>query len=152
MTRRKWVNIFDGWYEIVAPSSVAEEGARLAEACTACGACVTTCPMTPFAPGVEAAEPGGVAAGMRAVLLGQGEVAPEAVAWIAACTRSARCNAACPERLDVALMLRFATMRARGAVAAEAALYATKPDPAWSSRVKAFARVTLTEEEQARWL
>jgi nitrous oxide reductase accessory protein NosL len=88
---------------------------------------------------------------MRAVLRGEGEVAPEAVAWIAACTRSGQCNAACPERLDVALMLRFATMRARGATG-EAALYATKPDPAWSSRVKAFARVTLTEEEQARWL
>jgi Fe-S oxidoreductase len=130
---------------------IAEEGARLAAACTACGACVTACPMTPHAAGVDAADPGLVAAGMRAVLRGEGEVAPEAVAWIAACTRSGQCNAACPERLDVALMLRFATMRARGATG-EAALYATKPDPAWSSRVKAFARVTLTEEEQARWL
>lgn len=130
---------------------IAEEGARLAAACTACGACVTACPMTPHAKGVEAADPSLVAGGMRAVLQGEGEVAPEAVAWIAACTRSAQCNAACPERLDVALMLRFASMRARGALG-EAPRHATKPDPAWSSRVKAFARVTLTEEEQARWL
>lgn len=130
---------------------ITQEGARLAEACTACGACVTACPMTPYAKGVDAADPAMVAGGMRAVLLDEGDVAPEAVAWISACTRSAQCNAACPETLDVALMLRFATMRARGAVG-EAPRYATKPDPAWSSRVKAFARVTLTEEEQSRWL
>jgi Fe-S oxidoreductase len=127
------------------------EGRRLAEACTACGACVTACPMTPYAPGVDAADPALVAGGMRAVLLGGAEVAPEAVAWISACTRSAQCNPACPEQLDVALMLRFASMRARGALG-EAPRFTTKPDPAWSSRVKAFARVTLTEEEQAGWL
>lgn len=130
---------------------IKDEGARLAEACTGCGACVTACPMTPYAKGVDAADPALVAGGMRAVLLGGDGVAPEAVAWIAACTRSAQCNPACPEKLDVALMLRFASMRARGAVG-EAARFATKPDPAWSSRVKAFARVTLTEEEQSRWL
>jgi Fe-S oxidoreductase len=130
---------------------IAEEGARLAEACTACGACVTACPMTGFAPGVDAADPGVVAAGMRAVLRGEAEVAPEAIAWIGACTRSGRCTPACPEGLDVALMMRFASMRARGALG-EAPRVATKPDPGWSSRVKAFARVALTEEEQARWL
>lgn len=130
---------------------ITDEGARLAEACTACGACVTACPMTPYAKGVDAADPATSAGGMRAVLLGGAEVAPEAVAWIAACTRSAQCNAACPEKLDIALMLRFASMRARGAVG-EAPRFATKPDPAWSSRVKAFARVTLTEEEQSKWL
>ncbi len=132
-------------------SRIETEGRRLAEACTACGACVTACPMTPYAKGVDAADPALVAGGMRAVLLAAENVAPEAVAWIAACTRSAQCNAACPETLDVALMLRFASMRARGAVG-EAPRYATKPDPAWSSRVKAFARVTLTEEEQSTWL
>ena len=130
---------------------IVEEGARLAASCTACGACVTACPMTPFAPGVDAADPGRVAAGMRAVLRGEAEVAPEAVAWIAACTRSAQCRDACPERLDVPLMLRLASMRARGALG-EAPRFATRADPGWSARVKAFARVTLTEEEQARWL
>ncbi len=130
---------------------IEEEGARLAAACTACGACVEACPMTPMLPALAAAAPGAVAAGMRATLRGEADVASESVAWIAACTRSAQCNPACPERLDVALMLRFATMRARGALG-EAPRYATRPDPAWSSRVKAFARVALTEEEQGRWL
>lgn len=130
---------------------ITEEGAALAEACTACGACVRACPMTPYAKGVDQADPALVAAGMRAVLRGEDAVPAETVAWLSACTRSGQCTAACPERLDVALMLRFATMRARGAVG-EAPRYATKADPAWSSRVKAFARVTLTEEEQSRWL
>lgn len=129
-----------------------EEGARLAAACTACGACVRACPMTPYAAGVEEADASLVAAGMRAVLRdGAAGAAPEAIAWIAACTRSAQCTPACPERLDVALMMRLASMRARGAVG-EAPRFAARADPAWSSRVKAFARVTLTEEEQAAWL
>jgi len=127
-----------------------EEGERLAAACTACGACVRACPMTPFAPGVEAADAGAVAAGMRALLRGE-EVAPEAIAWIGACTRSGQCTPACPERLDVALMMRFVSMRARGALG-EAPRVAAKADSGWSARVKAFARLTLTEEEQARWL
>jgi L-lactate utilization protein LutB len=131
---------------------IAEEGARLAAACTACGACVSACPMIPHAPAAEAADSARVAGGMRAVLLGEGASAvPESIAWIAACTRSAQCNSACPERLDVALMLRFASMRVRGALG-ETARHTTRPDPGWSSRVKAFARVSLTEEEQARWL
>lgn len=129
---------------------IAGEGARLAGACTACGACVRACPMTGLAPGVEEAAPDSVAAGMRAVLRGE-EGSPEAIAWIAACTRSAQCTPACPERLDVALMMRFASMRARGAIG-EPARVATRADPGWSARVKAFARLTLTEEEQARWL
>jgi Fe-S oxidoreductase len=132
---------------------IAEEGARLAAACTACGACVQACPMTGFARGVTEADPGTVAAGMRALLLGEGRdaVPAESRAWIGACTRSALCTPACPETLDVALMMRFASMRARGALG-EAPLVAAKPDPGWSSRVKAFARLTLTDEEQDRWL
>jgi Fe-S oxidoreductase len=129
---------------------IAEEGARLAEACTECGACVEACPMTPLVPAVAAAERSIVAGGMRAVLRGEAAV-PEAIAWIGACTRSAQCNPACPERLDVALMMRFAGMRARGALG-ESPRVATKPDPQWSSRVKAFGRLTLSEEEQAGWL
>ncbi len=122
----------------------------MAEACTACGACVEACPMTPMLPAIAGADRGAVASGMRAVLRGEA-ASPEAVAWIAACTKSGQCTPACPEKLDVALMLKFAGMRGRGALG-EAPRYATRPDPQWSSRVKAFARLTLAEEEQARWL
>lgn len=129
---------------------IATEGARLAAACTACGACVRACPMLPHAPGTAGAEAGTVAAGMRAVLRGEA-AEPAGLAWIAACTRSALCNTACPEQLDVAFMLRLAGMRAKGALG-EAPRIPVKEDPQWSARVKAFARLTMTEEEQARWL
>ena len=129
---------------------IATKGARMAQACTACGACVQACPMTRFAAGVAEADPAEVASGMRAVLLGE-EASPVALAWIGACTRSAACNGACPENLDVALMMRFAGMRARGALDG-APLLPVKADSGWSARVKGFARLGLTEQEQSEWL
>src|SRR5690348_12126674 len=90
-------------------ATILAESARLAAACTACGECVKACPMPDFV-ALPAAEPGAVAAGMRAVL--RGEVASAGgLAWVAACTRSGQCSAACPEKLDVAFMLRLAGMR-----------------------------------------
>ena len=126
------------------------ESARLAALCTACGECVRACPMTPYAAGVEAAAPGAVAAGMRDVLR-DGAGTAEARAWIAACTRSGVCTPACPEKLDAAFMLRLAQWRAKGALGTPA-LIPVKEDTQYSPKVKAFARLTLTEEEQSRWL
>jgi L-lactate utilization protein LutB len=129
---------------------IATEGARMAAACTACGACVRACPMTGLAAGVTDADPAEVAFGMRALLRGEA-ASPVALAWIGACTRSASCNKVCPENLDVALMMRFAGMRARGALDG-APLLPVKADSGWSARVKGFARLGLTEQEQAEWL
>lgn len=126
------------------------ESARLAALCTACGDCVRACPMTPYAAGVDAAAPGEVAAGMLDVLR-DGPGTPAALAWIAACTRSGICTPACPERIDAAFMLRLAQWRAKGALGTPA-LMPVKEDRQYSPKVKAFARLTLTEEEQARWL
>ena len=126
------------------------ESARLAALCTACGECVRACPMTPYAAGVAAAAPGAVAAGMRDVLR-DGAGTAEARAWIAACTRSGVCTPACPEKLDAAFMLRLAQWRAKGALGTPA-LIPVKEDTQYSPKVKAFARLTLTEEEQATWL
>ncbi|MBV1799553.1 4Fe-4S dicluster domain-containing protein [Siccirubricoccus sp. G192] len=126
------------------------ESARLAALCSACGECVRACPMTPYAAGVDAAAPGAVAAGMRDVLR-DGPGTPEALAWIGACTKSGLCTAACPERIDAALMLRLAGMRVRGALG-EAPRIPVREDTQFSPRVKAFARLTMTEEEQAQWL
>jgi Fe-S oxidoreductase len=126
------------------------ESARLAALCTACGDCVRACPMTPYAAGVGQAEPGAVAVGMRDVLR-EGPGTPEARAWIAACTRSGVCTPACREGIDPAFMLRLATWRAKGALG-DAPLIAVKEDTQFSPKVKAFARLTLTEEEQREWL
>ena len=48
-------------------------------------------------------------------------------------------------------MLRLAQWRAKGALG-EAPRIPVKDDTGFSARVKAFARLTLTEEEQATWL
>jgi ferredoxin len=127
-----------------------DEGARLAARCTACGACVRICPMLSYAPAArdEAAER--VASGMRDVLLG-GPGSPASLAWIGACTRSGTCSAACPEGLDAAYMLRLAQWRAKGALG-EPPRVPPRDDPRLSSRVKAFARLGFTAEEQAQWL
>lgn len=126
------------------------ESARLAALCTACGGCVRACPMTPYATGVAGADPAAVAFGMREVLR-DGPGTPEALAWIAACTRSGQCSPACPEGLDAAFMLRLAQWRAKGALG-EAPRIPVKEDTQFSPKVKAFARWTLAEEEQREWL
>jgi Fe-S oxidoreductase len=129
--------------------TILAESARLAAACTACGACVQACPMPDFL-ALPAADPAAVAAGMRAALDGE-EPSAEGLAWVAACTRSGQCRDACPEALDVPFMLRLAGMRLKGALG-EPARLPVAAVTGWAARVKAFARMTLTEEEQARWL
>ena len=89
-------------------------------------------------------------AGIRDVLR-DGAGTQEAIAFAGACTRSGVCTSACPEGLDAAFLMRLASLRVRG-VMGDAPRVAKTHDPAWSARVKAFARLTMTEEEQAKWL
>jgi hypothetical protein len=81
-----------------------------------------------------------------------GETAPaDTIAWVAACTKSGLCVAACPEKdkgLNAMLLVR---------VARQSALNAThqlkaKHDPTMFPRVKIFARLQLSEEELAKWM
>lgn len=126
------------------------EGARLAGLCTACGACVRACPMVAYAPAAQTELPEAVAAGMRDVLLG-GPGTAASLAWIGACTRSGLCTPACPEGLDAVLMMRFATWWAKGALGTPPRI-PVREDTQFAAKVKAFARLTLTEEEQAEWM
>ena len=61
------------------------------------------------------------------------------------------CTPACPEQLDAAFLMRLASLRVRGAVG-DPPRVMKQHDPAWSARVKAFARLTMDDEEQATWL
>lgn len=106
--------------------------------------------MVAYAPGVADADAGAVAAGMRDVLL-DGPGTPAALSWIGACTRSGVCSPACPEGLDAAFMMRLAQWRAKGALG-EPARIAVREDTQLAAKVKAFARLTLSEEECAEWL
>ena len=84
-------------------------------------------------------------------ILRDGAGTPQAIAFAGACTRSGVCTPACPEKLDAAFLMRLASLRVRGALG-DPPRVAVKHDPGWSARVKAFARLTMSEEEQARWL
>jgi Fe-S oxidoreductase len=129
---------------------LAEAGPRLAELCTACGACFAACPMTAHVPAVQAADGRAVTAGLRQ--LARGDVGPaETVAWVGACAKSGLCVAACPERdkgLDAMLLVRIARQRA----IVDTRQIAAKQDPHAFPRVKTFARLQLTDEELERWL
>jgi Fe-S oxidoreductase len=129
---------------------IISESERLAALCTKCGACVLACPMTQYAPPVREADHVTIAAGMVDILKG-GEGDELSRSWIAICTHSSACTPACPEHLDVAFMMRLAGLRARGAAGGKALIEVTE-DKQHSPRIKAFARLTFTEQEQKSWL
>ncbi len=129
---------------------IRDNSARLATACTACGECYRACPMVPRTPALAGATPEAVMAGIRDIL-SDGMGTTEAVAFAGACVRSGECTSACPEKLDAAFLMRLASLRVRGTLG-EPPRVKTSHDPRWSARVKAFARLTMTKEEQAQWL
>ena len=122
------------------------ETARMTAACSRCGACFDACPMLPWASDVAGARGPEVVAGVLDVLAG-GQGSAAARGWIAACTRSGSCNAVCPNAVNPMLMLRLARWRAT-----ETGALPKRDASETMSRVKVFARLTMTEEEQARWL
>ena len=131
-----------------APSAqafLAEAGPRLADLCTACGACFTACPMVDYI-AQRGADAQAVTADLRLLAKGKAARLPETVAWVGACARSGLCVSACPERaagLDAMLLVRIAKQQAINGTGQLAA----KLDAAAFPRVKAFARLQLTDEE-----
>lgn len=124
--------------------------AQLADACTACGACFQACPMVPRTSALAGADARSVMSGIRDILRDQ-PGSPEAIAFAGACTRSGICTDACPEKIDAALLMRLASLRVRGVLGDPPRV--SKPhDARWSARVKAFARLTLSQQEQEEWL
>lgn len=128
---------------------LAEAGPRLADLCTACGACFSACPMAAHI-GLGEADARAVTAGLA--LLARGEAGPvETVTWAGACAKSGLCRDACPEQgngLDAMLLVRIARQKA---ITTTKQLGA-KNDPTAFPRVKTFARMQLTDEELEKWL
>ena len=102
--------------------------------------------MTPYVPDAKDADSSETVRGVLDVLTG-GEGNTAARGWIAACTRSGSCNEACPEAVNPMLMLRLAKWRAN-----ETGVLPKRDASDAMSRVKVFARLTLTEDEQRDWL
>lgn len=128
---------------------LAAAGPRLAELCTACGACFRACPIAAHV-GLGGADAGLVTAGLRQ--LARGETGPDETArWVGSCGKSGLCVDACPERergLDAMLLVRIARQQAINTTRQ----VSPKSDTLGFPRVKTFARLQLTDEEFDRWL
>ena len=121
---------------------------RILGACTACGKCFEVCPMAQYSK-APAADGKQVVPGVLAVLQG-GQGSPEALGWIAVCTRSGVCVPACPENVDPRMMMRLARMTALGGRGLPKQIEA-KEDRDYFDRVRAFAKLQLTDEERKDW-
>ena len=120
---------------------------RILGACTQCGKCYEVCPMAQYAkPSGEAQS---VVPGVLAVLRGE-QGTPEALGWIGVCTRSGVCVPACPENVDPKMMMRLARMTAFGGRGLPKLIDA-KEDRDYFDRVRAFAKLQLTDDELKEW-
>lgn len=90
-----------------------------------------------------------VVPGVLAVLRGE-QGTPEALGWIAVCTRSGVCVPACPDKVDPRMMMRLARMTALGGRGLPKQIE-SKEDREYYDRVRAFARLQLTDDELKEW-
>ena len=125
-----------------------QEAERILGACTRCGKCYEVCPMAQYskAPAVDSQA---VVGAVHAVLRGEPGT-PEALGWIGVCTRSGVCVPACPENVDPKMMMRLARMTALGG-RGEPKQIEAKEDRDYFDRVRAFAKLQLTDEELKDW-
>lgn len=133
---------------------LANSGPRLADLCTACGACFAACPMTAYAGlggSLDAGTASQVTADLRRLARGEAAEHEASLRWVGACAKSGLCAAACPERekgLDAMLLVRIARQQA----IVTTRQLTPKADPTAFPKVKTFARLQLTDEEIERWL
>jgi Fe-S oxidoreductase len=127
------------------------ETGRILGACTLCGKCVEACPMTRYSPPMAGADPGAVVAGIHALLRGEQQGAPAALGWASVCVRSESCVPACPENVNPMMMVRIARVRAAGGLGGPKQI-AVREDRDLYDRVRAFARLQLTDDEMRDWM
>jgi Fe-S oxidoreductase len=121
---------------------------RILGACTQCGKCFEACPMAQYSK-APASDGKAVVPGVLAVLRGEAG-SPEALGWIAVCTRSGVCVPACPENVDPKMMMRLARMTALGGRDVPKQID-VKQDPDYFNRVRAFAKLQLSDDELKEW-
>ena len=123
------------------------ESDRILAACTRCGKCFEACPMTPY--GAPGASSGPAVEGILSLLRG-GTANPEGLGWASVCIRTGACVPACPENVNPAMMVRIARIAACGGFG-DAKQIPVREDRDFFDRVRAFAKLQLTEEEIERW-
>ena len=121
---------------------------RILGACTRCGKCYEVCPMAQYSK-APSKDGKAVVPGVLAVLRGE-KGTPEALGWLAVCTRSGVCVPACPENVDPKMMMRLARMTALGGRGSPPQLE-SRQDRDYFDRIRAFAKLQLTDEELKDW-
>ena len=96
------------------------------------------------------ADPKAVATGILALMRGEPGT-PPALGWATVCIRSGSCVPACPENVNPMMMVRIARMVASGGLGG-AQQIAGRVDRDYFDRVRAFAKLQLTEEEIRNWM
>ena len=129
---------------------IRSETERILSACTRCGKCFEACPMTRYSPQLADADPKAVTTGIIGLLEG-GDGSPEALAWASVCVRSGRCVPACPDSVDPKMMVRIARMIASGGLGG-ARRITLRDDRDYFDRVRAFAKLQLTDDEIRDWM
>jgi Fe-S oxidoreductase len=127
----------------------AAEVARILGACTQCGKCYEVCPMAQYAK-TPSRDSKATVGGVLAVLRGE-QGSAEALGWIGVCTRSGVCVPACPENVDPKMMMRLARMTALGGRGLPKQIDA-KEDRDYFDRIRAFAKLQLTDDELKEWM
>jgi ferredoxin len=127
-----------------------QETERILGACTLCGKCVEVCPMTRYSPPMAGVDPKTVVTGIHALMRGEtGEAA--ALGWTSVCVRSASCVPACPESVNPMMMVRIARMQAAGGLGGPKQI-TLREDRDLYDRVRAYAKLQLTDEEIRNWM
>ena len=129
---------------------IRKETARILESCTRCGKCFEACPMTRYSPSLNGARAETVVTDVLS-LLREEAVSPQAVAWASVCVRSGSCVPACPENVDPRMMVRIARMMASGGLGGEKRI-AARHDRDYYDRIRAFAKLQLTDAEMKDWM
>lgn len=128
-----------------------QETERILGACTLCGKCVEVCPMTRYSPPMQGVDPKTVVTGIHALLRGEQAGAPDALGWASVCVRSESCVPACPENVNPMMMVRIARMSASGGLGGKKQI-TLREDRDLYDRVRAFAKLNLTDEEIRNWM
>ncbi len=106
--------------------------------------------MARYSEPLAGADPQAVATGILSVLREEPGTAA-ALGWASVCMRSGRCVPACPEDVNPMMMVRIARMIASGGLGGPRQI-AVRADRDFFDRVRAFARLQLTEEEFRNWM
>src|SRR5262249_5763957 len=97
------------------------------------------------------ADPKQVVQGIHALMRGTTQGDPAALGWTSVCVRSESCVPACPEKVNPMMMVRIARVHAAGGLGGPKQI-AVREDRDLYERVRAYAKLQLTEEEIRSWM